>query len=448
MRREPLESVVRRFLERHGGEGPWLVACSGGADSVALACLVAGAARELERGLGLAHVDHGIRRESGEDARFVEGLAGRLDLPFLVRSLELGRASEAAARKARLDALLDMADEFGASHVLLAHTAEDQAETVLMRLVRGSGIRGLAAMAPVRGRFLRPLLSVRKEMLRAYLLQRGQAWREDPSNRDERYFRNRVRHRLLPALQDENPRLVETLCRLASSVRADLEALDAALEALVASSVLYGRAGDLGAARISGEVFARFGSGGLWWVLRRVHFELARGKGQLGAVHLHEVLNRGAADLPGGLRVEKVAGGWVVLPRRWEQEPPAGPWRVESAGEFRLPGSGWLVSVQGSGCREGELWLAPWRPGDRLQGRSRKVQDLFVDSKLHRWLRHRLPLGRIGGPREPVAWVPGLWPGGWTWTPEKGCSIRLRAAPGSVEAALVEVLWPEGSGLL
>ena len=412
---------------------------------MALACLAADVAVGLGARLGVAHVDHGLRPDSGQDARFVEELAGKLGLPFFIRRLGLRQASEAEAREARMAALIEMADEFGASHVLLAHTADDQAETLLMRMIRGSGTRGLAGIAPVRGRLLRPLLQVRRQALREYLAQRSQSWREDPTNHDERFFRNRVRHRLLAVLHEENPRVVETLCRVASSVQADSYALDAALEALVVPSLRRVRAEGLAAARIPEETFARFGRGGLWWALRRVHTECAVGEGQLATRHLEELLGGRAADLPGGLRVEAVTGGWAVLPRQWSQVPETGPWRIDREGEFRLSGSGWVVSARGPALREQEVWLARWQSGDRLAGRSRKVQDLFVNRKVHRWLRRRLPLGRLGGPDAPVVWVPGLWLGGWSWNLGGRGELLLRAGSGSVEEALLEVLWPDGS---
>ncbi|HEX8686311.1 MAG TPA: tRNA lysidine(34) synthetase TilS, partial [Pyrinomonadaceae bacterium] len=234
-----------------------LVAVSGGADSAALLLALA----ELS-GAGLlcveltaAHLDHGLRGErAGEDARWVEALArsmglacvvGRADVAGLARA---GRDNlEQAARRARYDFLAAAARGAGARSVLVAHTLDDQAETVLLRLLRGSGAEGLSGMAaerPLDARgeaggggevFLRrPLLAwARRADTEGYCRERGVEPRADEMNEDERYARVRVRRRLLPLLETFNPRVREALARTAELLRADAAALDEAAARLL-----------------------------------------------------------------------------------------------------------------------------------------------------------------------------------------------------------------------
>ncbi|MEW5911667.1 MAG: tRNA lysidine(34) synthetase TilS [Thermodesulfobacteriota bacterium] len=205
-----------------------LAAVSGGADSVALLRLLQQAVPAHGWRVAVAHVDHGLRADSGQDADFVARLAAELGLSFSLRRVQVpaqGRSLEEAAREARRAALMDMAAEAGAGVIALGHTADDQAETVLCRLLSGSGPSGLAAMRPWDAPWWRPLLGQRRESLRRWLAGLGQDWREDPSNQQMGPLRNRVRGRLLPLAQElVNPRAVEALARLAA-LAADEEEL-------------------------------------------------------------------------------------------------------------------------------------------------------------------------------------------------------------------------------
>jgi tRNA(Ile)-lysidine synthase len=200
-----------------------LVAVSGGADSVALLRLLV----ELNRSnywhwqLTVAHVDHGIRgRASAQDAAFVRDLAKKLGLEFMVRRFKLGPASEDRARSARLRALAHMFCEKPRDAVVMAHHADDQAETVLLHLMRGTGMAGLAGM-PAAGEIyglpvVRPLLHVRRTELRQFLKHLGQNWREDATNALPDYLRNRVRAKLLPIVEQMAPSAVAAIGRMAT----------------------------------------------------------------------------------------------------------------------------------------------------------------------------------------------------------------------------------------
>lgn len=202
---------------------PLVVAVSGGGDSLALLDLVAREAGTRRWHPHVVHLDHGWRPDSGDDGAFVRERARRLGLPstgFSIRLPAGGVPSEAGARSGRRQALLRVARRLGTRTVFLGHTRDDQAETICLHLLRGTGIRGLVGMAPRRGIWVRPLLAVGRAELRAYLDRRGLAWREDPTNVDPRYLRNRIRARLLPFLETEiRSGSTEALLRMAEALR-------------------------------------------------------------------------------------------------------------------------------------------------------------------------------------------------------------------------------------
>lgn len=207
-----------------------LVACSGGADSVALVRLLhaANRSRHWNWTLVVGHVNHGLRgRASEADARAVKQLAGTLGLRYVSAKLRLqpgrsGRVSEAAARAARLKSLRQLARRSRCTVVALAHHADDQAETLLLRLLRGTGVLGLGAMAErtqLGMTFVRPLLGFTRQELRQYLVHLGESWREDHTNQTLDFLRNRVRHELLPLLEKLQPQVRAALVRLAAQAR-------------------------------------------------------------------------------------------------------------------------------------------------------------------------------------------------------------------------------------
>jgi tRNA(Ile)-lysidine synthase len=224
--------AVRRLLAEVRPAGV-LVACSGGADSVALAAATAFEAPRLGVPTGLVTVDHGLQPGSAAWAAETAALGRGLGLdPVLVRRVEVGTAGgpEAAARAARYAALAEAA---GDRAVLLAHTLDDQAETVLLGLGRGSGPRSIAGMRPVDGRWLRPLLGIRRETTRAACAAEHLPYRDDPHNADPRFTRVRLRAEVLPGLEDAlQGGVAEALARTAELLRDDLDALDGLAAAL------------------------------------------------------------------------------------------------------------------------------------------------------------------------------------------------------------------------
>ncbi|MGA1982701.1 MAG: tRNA lysidine(34) synthetase TilS [Acidobacteriaceae bacterium] len=247
-------------------------AVSGGADSVALLLLLH-AANALPRnalgvGLSAMHVHHGLRGDEADaDLAFVQELCGRLEVPLHVdhagvaervaRSREEGETEtiEEAARELRYECFARLIAEGHADSVLTAHTLDDQAETVLMKLLRGAWTEGISGIHPVvlvqgagnreqgagGGRIVRPLLGVRRAELEDYLRGRGQAWRTDSSNADEAFTRNRVRHHLLPILREYNPSVDQTLANLAELARDDEAHWQAELGRILPQVLLPGK---------------------------------------------------------------------------------------------------------------------------------------------------------------------------------------------------------------
>lgn len=320
--KSPLLNKIEQFLRSVDMSGqPLVVAVSGGPDSVAL--LHALASHESPN-LVIAHLNHQLRgQDSEDDERFVQELHDVLDARATAR-LELRRERvdvgaqarreggnlESVARRIRYDWLVQVARDVHAPFVATGHTANDQAETVLHRLLRGTGLKGLRGIAARRSlasgiELIRPLLGVTRAEVLAYLEAEGQAYREDDSNNNRSYTRNRIRHELLPYLaQHYNPAIASTLCRLAEQAAGAYEHQERLAEDLLAEAERW-RAGKLlvfAAARLAGqprqlvrEVFRL-----IWiregWPLRSMGF---REWDRLAAVALGEI---GAVDLPGGIR--------------------------------------------------------------------------------------------------------------------------------------------------
>ena len=233
-----LHQRVRKTIERHALCPPGsrlLVGLSGGSDSVALLFLL----RELaENGsfsiAGLAHLNHQLRPTAERDETFCRELAARLNLRIVVKNEDVkgyarGRnlSVEDAARRIRYDFMEQAADALGADHLAVGHTQDDQAETFLLKLIRGAGLTGLAGIHPRRGRVIRPLLDVARADLRSYLAERGERWIEDESNDDLENPRNRIRHIVLPELDcAASGPTRPAIARAAGLTREDAEWLD------------------------------------------------------------------------------------------------------------------------------------------------------------------------------------------------------------------------------
>lgn len=210
----------------------FLVGVSGGVDSVCLLHILLQLASRHGWRIEVAHFNHGLRETAKRDEEFVRNLAQELRVPCHIGGSPEGVKGrngglEAAARRVRYEYLQKVRRERALGALAVGHHADDQAETVLMRLLKGAGKRGLAGMPPKRGSIVRPLIYLTRQDLVAYAARHGLRYVEDESNRDLRFFRNRIRWRLLPFLEDYNPNIREILCRIALIQREEEEYLDA-----------------------------------------------------------------------------------------------------------------------------------------------------------------------------------------------------------------------------
>ncbi len=448
MRMSPLVSAVDRALAGRGGGVPartLVVALSGGADSVAL--LDALVALRERRGLRLvaAHLDHGLRPDSGEDAAFCRQLCARLEVPLRVGSADVrararqdGGGIEEAARRERYAFLRRIRKEEEADAIVTAHNRDDQAETLLLRLLRGSGRAGLAAMRPRSRGIVRPLLQVSRAEVLRHLEERSLSWREDATNADRTLVRNRVRHELLPYLESRfNPRAKEVLARTAGILADEARLLERKARSLL---VRAGRR-DGDALLLSRNRLASAPRAVARLALRAAFAETGGLRG-VRARHVERLLDLlrsrpasgRALALPGG-RVATVRFDelWVG-PRTEPKAPFAYPLRVP--GRVQLPG-GLAVEAEpasetpGAGERlrvavpsDAFLELRTRRPGDRVWRRGREVslKRFLMERRIPAEERGALPL-LAAGPR--VLWFPGTTLEGRTgdrW-------IGLRLAP-------------------
>ena len=416
-----------------------IAAVSGGSDSVALLVLLHELHTRGELVLdAVAHVNHRIRGvASDEDEDFSRELARQLATPFVSISPDvpalarLRRQSiEVAAREVRREFFDSVLRERGADVVATAHTQDDQAETVLLRLVRGSGVRGLGGVAAARSRIVRPLLGCTRRELRDELETRGQPWREDATNEDLSNPRNRVRRELLPYLEQHfNPSLRAGLARLADLARADEALLD---REAAASTLHLLRIDENGVARLDAAALSALAEPIAHRAVLRTLEMLSEGAGRAEdvAAVLDVAANRRRAAEIVGLRVEHSSGS-VVLFNKGQPPAPAPPFRfnLPIPGSVQAPDAGWILEAEGPcACTAGvparvlpdrveieaaglgpSLVVRSREPGDRVRplgttGR-KKVQDVFVDRKVHRLERDRIPL--VADDRGRIVWVVG-----------------------------------------
>ena len=419
--------------------GNYLLGLSGGADSVALMMMLLPMISGQKIRIEAIHVNHGLRgTESDEDERFCIELCKRENVPLYTCRADLsGRTDEDSAREARYAAFRKRYNETGADGLLLAHHADDQAETFLMRLLRGAGPDGLACMSgeeTVKGmRVLRPMLLLRREEIREALRNDGITWREDASNRDTAYLRNRVRHELIPVLNSFSAAAVEKICRAAALTGEDNRVLNREAETML-DRLSAGTA--LNALDLAKEPAAlRRRVLRLWWYRHGPALkEHTLNAAQTEALDRLLGSSGGKINLPGNTHAVR-AGEFLFLTGT-EAEKPApsavigpetvfGRFRLTETGSEGNPGDGKTTQEVPAGFTRGCV-IRNRLPGDRIRpfgsdGR-RKLQDYLTDRKIAEPFRDQIPLLCRGG---EVLLVCGVGAGDIPkWNPEVA-NVRL-----------------------
>jgi tRNA(Ile)-lysidine synthase len=410
------------------------VAVSGGVDSIALLDILADLRDELNISLVVLHLNHGIRgKEAERDQQFVGALSTEYSLPCFDKvvdcpaySKEHSLSTQEAARELRYLFFEEAIQVHALDKVAMGQTADDQAETVLMRILTRGGTRGLKGIPPLRGPYIRPLIDVWREELIAYALHKRLSFVQDSSNRKKAYLRNRIRHELLPALRGYNPNIKERLLQLARILGEDetyLEALADEVskrivsgddEASIAIPQLLSLPPPL-QARVLQHAYAQLTSGG---TLEYLHINsiLRMIQGEGGSKRL---------ALPKGLSAAQV---YDTLFLRKEEELPEGrpaETELKIPGRTRLDGFGLEIEamvIEGrTSPRQNPheafldyhqltlpLLVRSFRPGDSfmplgMDGR-KKLKNFFIDLKIPRSERARIPLLISGG---DICWVAG-----------------------------------------
>jgi tRNA(Ile)-lysidine synthase len=389
-----------------------LLAVSGGSDSVGMLHLATSCAEELGLRLSVGYVDHGQRKAAADEWRFVRGLADEQGLPahrveippHEAARIESSGSRQDALRRARYALLAGLAREIACESVATAHTRDDQAETVLLRLLRGTGIDGLGGIPPVRRigdgvEVIRPLLFAARERIRDYLRERDAGWIEDPSNLDSAYTRVKVRRELLPLLEEIHGGAANRIAALADECRRTRELLDGWIDELRPLEDL--RLG--GGVLVTRAAFERLPP-----VLRArlVRAAIARVKKEIGAVErvhveaieraLGEGASTGAIQLPGDSVAYAAAGSLWIFP-----EPPEREIEGSARPAQRDDGS-WTARVGALGAavelRSADRWLVEdlelrsRRRGDRLEGSRTKLKEKMIDAGLPRMYRPFAPV--------------------------------------------------------
>lgn len=434
--------IVRKTILKYSMFSPGdavLVAVSGGPDSISLLHALWTMRKELGVSLSVAHLNHGIRgKEADSEAEFVQEFGKRLELPVKVEKVDLKAiktkmktSMQEAARHVRYDFLRRIAQETGANKIAIAHTADDQVETMLLNIIRGTGIDGLCGIPPVREEIVRPLIDVSRAEILEYLEANSLPYRTDPTNLAPTYMRNRVRLQLIPLLESRfNKNVKGSLLSLAEVARAEADF------ARTETEKAYRRL----ASEAEGGVVLRVED------LLELHEALARRtlrmaieqvKGDLRDIELRQVetiLDHARREeeftltLPSGEVQVELRGGVlrVFLPETPPELPPPFERALEMPGRTPLEMLGLEISAEFGqpGARfsdvsagavldveklRGELVARSWREGDRMtplgMHGSKKLHDMFVDAKIPRWERHNIP---VIADDEKIVWVPGL----------------------------------------
>lgn len=426
-------SRVRKTIEKYEMLRPGdkvVVGLSGGADSVSLLHAL-NRLKHLHLRLIAAHLNHGIRgKEAARDAEFsrsvaeslgVEFVLGEADAPALRKKSRL--SLEDAARTLRYEFFESVRKKHGASRIATAHTLDDQAETVLMRLIRGSGTRGLSGIPPMSGRYIvRPLIETDRAAIESYLKSEGIDWIEDSTNRERDYLRNRIRLDLLPGLSEYNPKIKETLTRTADILRLEEDFISHEAERKF-RSVFKSEGGEL-----TGDLnkYKRLHAAVRIAVLMRALSEKRDGLKNISSIHLTaadalltSMTASGESVFPEGTVVVKGHGSFLVTTKDELAKgfsyaiPSPGRWgfpelevEIEEAPVKNLEAEREDIVYLNFDAVKFPIEVRSFKPGDRFvplgMKRRKKVKDYFIDRKIPAFMRMRVPIFLSAG---EIIWI-------------------------------------------
>ena len=397
--KDRLAEKVRRYMEQEkmARRGSRILAgVSGGADSVCLLALLVRLSEECGWQIGAVHVNHRIREEAGEDAAYVRGLCAEWNVPFFLKEEDVKKKAgewhmslEEAGRKVRYQAFEEAAEQFGADRIAVAHNRNDRAETLLFHLFRGTGLKGMGSIRPVRGKIIRPLLDTGREEIEEWLKKNGISWCMDASNETDDYTRNRIRRRVIPYVEEEICGEAGLHLAQAAGLLAQVsDYMDGQARARLEKCLVFRTEKTAGL-----DVQAFLASDGLLQtqMLKVLVEELSEGGKDIGQRHILDVQALFARQsgrrrmLPGGLEARREFGR-VILERKTETagETPSAQGGKTSSGrggeteadlleEVRRTGSA-AVEIPGMGTLE--IILSDW---EKSQGIEQKAYTKWLD---------------------------------------------------------------------
>lgn len=411
------DTIEKYRMVNHGDKV--LLAVSGGPDSVCMAHVLCKIAPEYGLDLHFVYFDHGIREATHKEMEFVKNMAreqgygftsGKADVPGYAK-LE-GISIEEAARKLRYKFLEEVAGSEGCDKIALGHTASDQVETLIFRLARGTGLRGLTLIPPKRDRYIRPLIEVTREQVLEYLRQENIPYMLDHSNYSLEYTRNFIRHRIVPLLREINPRIETSVLRLREIAEREVAERMRRVRELWTQLIEEGKHGLF----VKLEPFSELHDAIKCWIIEEAIIKVKGGLGKIGKLHIEQVLrfiNSGKTgnriELP-GLYIINYYNKVLITPRLPEEVIPS-PVELPVEGEATWGNYKFVTRIF---SRKGELMFSPYiayfdmseidpplmirarQPGDRMRifgkGYWKKLQDIFVDLKVPRYVRDLVPL--------------------------------------------------------
>ena len=396
-----------------------LLAVSGGPDSVCMAHIMCKIAPEYGLNLHFVYFDHGTREVTHKEMEFVKNMAKERGCPFTSGKADVlgyakleGISIEEAARRLRYRFLEEVADNEGCDKIALGHTASDQVETLVFRLARGTGLRGLTLIPPKRDRYIRPLIETTREQVLEYLRQENIPYMLDHSNYSLQYTRNFIRHRIVPLLREINPRIETSVLRLREIVEREVAERIRVVKELWTQLIEEDKHGLF----LKVEPFSELHDAIKCWVIEEAIIKVKGGLGKIEKIHIEQTLkfiNSGRTgnriELP-SLYIINYYNKVLIAPKLPEETIPS-PVELPVEGEATWGNYKFVTRVVSKGE---ELMFSPYiayfdmskidppltirarQPGDRMRifgkGYLKKLQDIFVDLKVPRYVRDLVPL--------------------------------------------------------